>query len=218
MITVNALRRDGMREAISILLADLPPGFTASEGVIPLGQDQVALTVTAPAGAALGVFAPTIMASAQIDAHVAVRKAEAAESVMQAFSLTHVVPTKEYSLAVVKAPPVPLRLVLDLPAGQVLELPQGAEVPLKLKVIRDEGTKGGVVLVVAGLPQGLTARAPFVPAEQSEATITLVAAARLPVGTRQNLVIRGTLRSGKTSATRVLPAIPIQVVAAKPQG
>jgi hypothetical protein len=218
MITVNALRRDGMREAISIALADLPPGFTASEGVIPAGQDQVALTVTAPAGAALGVFAPTIMATAQIDAHIAVRKAEAAESVMQAFSLTHVVPTKEYSLAVIKAPPVPLRLALDLSAGKVLELPQGAEVPLKLKVIRDEGAKGSVTIVAAGLPQGLQARTPFVPAEQAETTITLVAAPRLPVGTRQNLVIRGTLRSGKTSATRVLPAIPIQVVAAKPQG
>jgi hypothetical protein len=218
MITVNALRKDAMREAISISLADLPAGFTASEGVIPSGQDQVALTVTAPAGAALGVFAPTILATAQIDGQAVVRKAEAAESVMQAFSLTHVVPTKEYSLAVVKAPPVPFRLALDLPAGKVLELPQGAEVPLKLKVIREEGAKGGVVLVVAGLPQGLTARAPFVPADQSEATITLVAAPRLPVGTRQNLVIRGTLRSGKTSATRVLPAIPIQVVPAKPQG
>jgi len=217
MITVNALRRDAMREPISIALKDLPPGFTASEGVIPSGQDQVVLTVTAPPGATLGVFAPTILATADMGTHIAVRKAEAAESVMQAFSWTHIVPTREYSLAVVKAPPVPLRLALDLPPGKVLELPQGAEVPLKLKVIRDEGAKGGVVLVAAGLPQGLTARAPFVAAEQSEATITLVAAPRLPVGTRQNLVIRGTLRSGKTSATRVLPAIPVQVVAAKPQ-
>jgi hypothetical protein len=217
IITVNALRKDGMKEPIALAVSDLPPGFVASAGVIPAGQDQVALTVTAPAAAALGVFAPAIVATAEIDGRTVVRKAEAAESVMQAFSWTHIVPTKEYSLAVVKAPAVPLRLAVDLPAGKVLELPQGAEVPLRVKVLRDEGTRGGVTIIAAGLPQGLQARAPFVPAEQSETTLTLVAAPRLPVGTRQNLVIRGTLRIGKTSATRVLPAIPVQVVAAKPQ-
>jgi hypothetical protein len=216
IITLSALRKDAFRGAISISLPDLPPGFVASAGEVPAGQDQVALTITAPAGAPLGVFAPTILAAGQVGGHEVTRKAQAAESVMQAFLWMHVVPTKEYSLAVVKAPPVPLQLAVDLPAGGVLDLPQGAEVPLRVKVTREDGAKGGVNIAAAGLPQGITARGVFIAADQSEGTITLVAAPRLPVGMRQNLVLRGTLRSGGTGATRVLPAIPLQVVAAKP--
>ncbi|MGD0897566.1 MAG: hypothetical protein ABR915_06990 [Thermoguttaceae bacterium] len=68
----------------------------------------------------------------------------------------------------------------------------------------------------AGLSGGLTARNLFIPADQSEGTLILAAAPRLPVGMRQNLVIRGILRTGKTGATRVLPAITVQVVAPKP--
>ena len=89
-----------------------------------------------------------------------VHKAHAAESVMQAFSWTHIVPTKESSLAVIKSGTPPFRLAVDLPAAKALEVPQGTELPVVVKVTRKEELKGAVSLTVVGLSSGLSTSRP----------------------------------------------------------
>ncbi len=214
MLKVNVLRKDGFTGEIQLAVQDLPQGFVASSAVIPPNQDQVSLTITAPDNAGLGVLAPMIVGTAKIGDQPVVRKAQAAESVMQAFSWTHIVPTKESSLAVVKSGSQPFRLVVELPQAKPLEIPQGGELQVPVKLLRKEGVKGAVTLTVVGLSQGITAKAPFIPADKDEVTVTIAAAAKAPPGIVQNMIIRGVMQVGKAEVTRVVPALPVKVIAA----
>jgi hypothetical protein len=211
MLTVNALRLDGFSDAIPLRLVDLPKGFAASKAVVPAGQNQVALTITAPAAATAGVFAPRILGAATIGGRAAVREAEAAETVMQAFSWVQVVPVREYSLTVLPPAPPPFRLALDLSPGKTIEVAQGGETRLTLRLTRRGDVKGPVVVTAAAAPPGVSVKPTPIPIDKQEVTITIAAAPRAPVGTDLNLILRGTLRSGKLVATGILPAVAIAV-------
>ena len=101
---------------ITLSAQNLPPGFVLSDGVIPAGQDQARLTLTAPADVQPGTIAAPIIAGTAVFGNAPlVRLATGAESVMQAFSLTHIVPTKEFVVAVLQSPS--LALSLGIPPG-----------------------------------------------------------------------------------------------------
>ena len=102
VVTVTADRRDGFGSEINLAVQNLPPGFTASDAVIPAGQPQAKLTITAPPDAPLTVFAPAIVGTATLNNQPFTRTAVGAEDVMQAFSYRHVVPTKEFVVAVIE--------------------------------------------------------------------------------------------------------------------
>jgi hypothetical protein len=216
MVTVNVLRLDGFPAPIALEVRGLPPGFVSSAAAIPAGQDQVSLTITAPAGAPLGVFAPTIVGTAHADGRDVVRTAEAAESVMQAFSWTHVIPTQGYSLAVVETPAAPFRIATELASGEALRVPRGGEATVAIRVTRDRGTTGGISVTAMGLPPGLAAKAVLIAPDQDRGELVLTAAPRVAEGLTTNLVVRAVMRMGRTSATRVLPAIPLEVTAGAP--
>ncbi len=216
MVSVNAMRTDGFKGEIVLTVEGLPEGFAVSEAVLSPGQDQVSLTITAPAEAALGVVSPSIVGTAMVEDKPLVRHAEAAESVMQAFSWTHIVPTQEYSLAVVKTPDAPFELAVALDADKPLELPQGGELALPVKLTRDEGGTFQVSLSAIGLPPGITAKAALIAADQTEGVLTLEATPRAPAGLLHNVVIRGSMRSGKVGITSVLPALRFTVVSSPP--
>ena len=55
-VTVTAERRDGFGSEIDLAVENLPPGFTASDAVIPAGQSQAKLTITAPPDASLSAL------------------------------------------------------------------------------------------------------------------------------------------------------------------
>ena len=76
VVPVAAVRRDfGGEIALS---GRLPPGFVLSDGVIPAGQDQARLTITAPADVQPGtVVAPLIVGTATIGNAPVVRQATA---------------------------------------------------------------------------------------------------------------------------------------------
>ncbi len=73
---------------------DLPRGLAASDAVIPAGQQETQLTVTASADAAPGLCFPTVVGTATVDGRPLVRKAVPVETVVQAFYIKHWVPTK----------------------------------------------------------------------------------------------------------------------------
>lgn len=210
-LTVSALRKDGFSGEIKLSVQDLPEGFLVSEASIPADQDQMRLTITAPPDAPTGVSSPTIVGTATIGDQEAVRKAVAAEELMQAFSLKQNVPTEEFLLAVIE--PASFTLSVDVPPGEVLQVAQGSNVQVVVKAIRREGTKGAIRLSADAPPRGISVRPAAIPANEDEATITLAALKQAPVGFRQNIIITGTLRVGKETITGVAPAIPIEVVA-----
>ena len=55
-LTVYALRRDGFSNAITLALKDAPAGFKLSGGAVPTNQDQVRLSLAAPAQAEPGIL------------------------------------------------------------------------------------------------------------------------------------------------------------------
>src|SRR5665811_1841962 len=87
---VAAVRHDDFAGEIKLAVENLPAGYTASEALIAAGQNEGRLTITSPAGAAPGVLSPVITGMAAIGKDTVMRRAESAESLMQAFAYTHV--------------------------------------------------------------------------------------------------------------------------------
>jgi hypothetical protein len=216
LVTVNVLRLDGFPAPIGLEVKGLPAGFESSAATIPAGQDQVSLTITAPAGAAPGVVSPTIIGTARAGERVVVREAEAAETVMQAFTWTHIIPARGYSLAVVDAPAAPFRIATELASAEGVHVPRGGEVAVAVRVTRDSGTEGAISVTAMGLPPGITAKAVLIAPDQDRGELVLAAAPRVAEGMTTNLVVRAILRLGRVSATRVLPAIPLDVTDSPP--
>jgi hypothetical protein len=213
VITVNSLRKDGYGGEISLAVQDLPPGFTASDAVIPAGQDQARLSITAPRDASVSLFSPTIIGTATIAQQPVVRKAVGAESVMQAFSLTHVVPAQEYLVAVLE--PTALSLSATVPQKEPLQVKQGGEVQVVVKAARKEGLKGAVNLAADAPPAGITIKPAVIPIDKDEIAVTVAVAKEVAVGARHNLILTGTLKTDKETFTRFAPAIAVKVIPAK---
>jgi hypothetical protein len=211
-IAVNSLRKDYGGE-IGLTVQNLPPGFTASDAVIPAGQDQARLTITAPRDAAIPFFSPTIVGTAAIGKETVVRKAVGAESVMQAFSYTHVVPAQEFLVAVLE--PTPLSLSIGGATKEGLEIRQGGEALVIVKAFRKQGLKGEVSLAADSPPGGISLKPAVIPPDKDEVAVTVAVAKEVAVGVRQNLVLTGALKTDKETFTRFAPAIAIKVVAAK---
>jgi len=212
MLTVKAIRKDGFGGEIRVAARDLPPGFAASEAVVPAGQDTARLTITAPSGAAAGIVTPLLVGTGVQGKESIVRTAQAAEEIMQAFSVKHSVPTQELALAVIE--PALLVLSTSVPPGKPLEARREGEVQVVVKAARLGDAKGQVALSLDGPPPWLTVKpAPAViPADKSEATLTLSISKQAPAGGPYYLFFSGTLNTGKESATRLAPAVPIKIL------
>src|SRR5208282_3022156 len=118
--------QDGFNSAIDLTVQNLPKGFVASEAVIPAGQSETRLTITAPPDAQVGLGSPTIVGTAILGEQTAVRQAVGAEDIMQAFSLRHDVPTKEFLVAVIESPD--FTLSTNIPPTEVREVRQESQV------------------------------------------------------------------------------------------
>jgi hypothetical protein len=220
MLTVTALRKDGFEGEISISAKDIPGGFIVSEALIPAKQNEARFTVTAPPDAAPGVVTPTFWGTATIDKEPETRPALAAEMVMQAFSYTHLLPTQEFLMSVADAPAFVLQP--QVPADGALEIKQGGEVQIVVKVLRAKDVKGAIGLEAARTPTGariltreFSVKGGFVPPEKDEISLTLSAQPNAPVGLKACVILAGSLRIGKKNLVLFSPAFPVKVVAAK---
>jgi hypothetical protein len=213
ILTVRAVRKDGFGGEIRVTACALPPGFAACEAVIPAGQETARLTVTAPAAAANGIVTPTFVSTGLLGKDPLVRPVLPAEEIMQAFSIKHNVPTQELALAVIE--PVLLTLSTGLTPDKPLEARQESEVQVVVKAVRLGGAKGDVALNLDGPPPGVTLKtAPAViPADKEEIAVVLNVAKQTPPG-QHNLFLTGTLNTGKETATRFAPAVPLKVLPA----
>lgn len=99
-ITVYALRRDGFAEDIALELKDAPPGFALSGGWVPAGQDKVRLTLTVPSFPQKTPWNLCLEGRAVIEGRDVRRQAVPAEDMMQAFIYRHLVPSKDWIVAV----------------------------------------------------------------------------------------------------------------------
>ena len=99
-LTVYALRRDGFSNEIAVVLKDAPPGFTLDGALVPAGQNQVRLTLSAPPRPTLDPISVSLEGQATIQGKQVIHPAVPAEDMMQAFAYRHLVPAKELDVAV----------------------------------------------------------------------------------------------------------------------
>ncbi len=211
-ITVTALRHDEFVGEIKLAVEKLPAGYLASEALIPAGQNEGRLTITSPAGAPVGILSPVVTGIALVGKDTVMRRAESAESLMQAFASTHVLPTSQLFLAVI--PGTGYTLSSNVPEGTVLEVKPESDTPIVIKVLRKDGVKAGVTITAVRLANNtITTKGVFVAPEKDEAGIVLSVAKDAKVGLRQDVIVSGLMRVGPQSIVRFARAIPIQVVA-----
>jgi hypothetical protein len=211
-ITVAAVRHDDFAGEIKLAVENLPPGYTASKALIAVGQNEGRLTITSPEGAAPGVLSPLITGMAVIGKDTMMRRAESAESLMQAFAYTHVLPTERLFLAVI--PGTAYRLATSMAEGTVLEVKPESDTPITVKVLRKDGVKAGVTIPAVRLANNtITTKGVFVAPEKDEAEIVLTVAKDAKVGLRQDMIVSGMMRANNQTIVRYARAIPVMVVA-----
>jgi hypothetical protein len=205
-VTVTAERRDGFGPDINLAVQNLPPGFTSSDAVIPAGQPQAKLTITAPPDAPLTAFAPIIVGTGTFNNQPFARTAVA-------FSDRHVVPTKEFVVAVIETSL--FGLSTNAPPKDGLQVKQGSEAKVLVKATRKDGAKFPINLAVVDAPAGITVKTDPIPADKNELPITISVPKQAPVGWKVNVILSGTMSTGKETATRTAPAIPIKILPEK---
>ena len=211
-ITVGAVRHDDFAGEIKLAVENLPAGYRASEALIAAGQNEGRLTITSPESAKLGVLSPVITGMAAIGKDTVMRRAESAESLMQAFAYTHVLPTRQLFLAVI--PGTAYTLAASVADGEVLEVKPESDTPIVIKVRRKEGVKAGVTIPAVRLANGtISTKGVFVAPEKDEAEIVLNVAKDAKVGLRQDMIVSGLMRANNQSIVRYARAIPVMVVA-----
>ena len=134
-ITVTAYRNDGFDGDIAVKLLGLPPGFTASEAVIPAGQVSTVIPLSATPDAK-GSFPLQVQASATVNGQKIVRELKTDERI-----------------AVVSVAPSPELLVWADPQQVVLE--PGGKATISIRVKREHGFAGRVPFDIRNLPHGV---------------------------------------------------------------
>ncbi len=207
-IAVNAVRRDDFAGEIKLSVEGLPEGFVASEALIPAGQAEGRLTITAPPDAATGILSPTVMGVASVGAHQAIP----AESMMQAFAYTHYLPTRQLYLAVV--PPAAFTIWTEVKA---LQLKPGEEAQLLVKIHRMPGVQAGVTVLPLRLANSMiVTKVGQAPADKDEVAITVTVDKDAKPGLQQDMILSAVMRAGAQTITRYARAITVQVGSGSP--
>ena len=222
-LAVYALRRDGFAGPIDLALVDTPAGFTLSGGRLPADQDQVRITLTAPAKSSKDPYHVHLEGRAQIGGRDVVRQAVPAEDLMQAFAYRHLVPAAELQVAVSGrgASRASVRILGDLP----LKIPAGGTARLRVGIPADTAF-GKIDLELSEPPDGIALR--DVSSDRSSTEIVLAGDAdKIKPGLRGNLIVNAFITpkprasDSKPANPRrmpigALPAIPFEIV--EPRG
>jgi hypothetical protein len=131
---------------------------------------------------------------------------------MQAFSFKYLSPTHDLLLAVLEA--APFSVIPQVQPGEELELKQGGELQIPVKVIRRESValQASISLQLLRPPPGLRAEPVLIAEQSNEGSLLITATKRAALG-RYNIIISGTLRTGnRLGLARIAPALPIRVI------
>jgi len=107
-LAVYALRRDGFAGEITLKIGGETHGFKLGGGRIPVGTDQVRVTLTAPPNPVTDPINLTIDGLAIIGDKPVARAVVPADDMMQAFAYHHLVPAQELKVALIGRPAIRL--------------------------------------------------------------------------------------------------------------
>jgi hypothetical protein len=189
-VKVTVVRHKDYKEAITLVLQPakngLPAGISAALKPIPAGKNEIEITFSANNKAALGDF------TANLNAQLKKGKN----------TTTQPVPSIGLTLK------APLTLKAQAAGGK---LARGGQLKLTVTVERNPALKGPVVLSVANLPKGVTAKAATIAADKTEVEIILSAAEDAQQGEVKNLQVKGIATIGKIKHTTDAPALAVTV-------
>jgi len=154
-LAVHALRRDGFSGAIALALKDAPRGFRLTGAVIPPGQNQVRLTLTAPPQLQREPLELVLEGRATVDGREVTRLAVPAEDMMQAFYYRHLVPASELRVAVRRG--VAFRTPARVTGVGIQKIPTGETARLRAEVSLPPASPiGKVQYELNDPPEGIT--------------------------------------------------------------
>ena len=151
VVTVHALRKAGFTGAVELSIKNAPDGFEINRAVIPAGQDEVQITLSATDRKAEELMALQIQGQARIRSRTVRRTAVPAEDMMQAFLYRHLVPAQELLVRVTE--PQPVSVKLKLPAKGIIQARPGDVVKLSTDISYAGSYKGSVQLILQDPPE-----------------------------------------------------------------
>jgi hypothetical protein len=177
-VTVTAARDAGFTEEITLAPGALPPNVAPALKPIPKSANEVKVTLTPAANAALGSFTFTVVGKSKHQMKdVSATSAPAALVVALPFDL--------------KAEPLPVKLL------------PGAKATVKVTATRKGGYAGPIALEVRNLPANVTATKATIAQGQTTADVEITAAAAAAVGDKADVNVLGTATAAgnQTAAT-----------------
>lgn len=166
-LKVIAERKEGFKAAIAIQPLFNPPGVAANNVVIPEGANEIALTMTANGGAAIGKHQYVVMAQAQVkDGPVWVSS----------------------PFATLEVAAQPITIAFERAAAE-----QGKNTEFRGKVSVTGPFAAPAKVTMVGLPAKVTAQEVAVTADAKELAIPVTLDAASPAGQHKNLICQITL-------------------------
>ena len=216
-ITVYALRKDGFTGEIALDLKSGPAGASLAGAKVPANQDQVRLTIFAPATPMQTSIA--LQGRAMIQGREVVRTAVPAEDMMQAFAYRHLVPAKELLLT------IPSRFLakttVKLLTPTPIRLPSGGTVRIKAEIPAARFVDK-IELELNEPPDGITIKSVTQTRDGTEILLHCDAA-KIKPGLKGNLIVSAFAEAAPAAKDKPqaakrrnplgsLPAIPFEVV------
>ena len=135
----------------------LPAGFVASAAIIPAGQNDGQLTLSAPADAATGTAHATSFRQGRRRRPADPARGHPAGD--RGPGILHQAHAADRGIPAPRGQGALYTLSSDAPPGKELEIPREGDLKIVVKAARLEGGKGQIVLGAAGLPpQGIVVR------------------------------------------------------------
>ncbi len=174
-ILIRAVRRDNLKSAIQVRLSDLPPGVTATEGVLPPDDDKVTLVVTAAANAAPASRTTSIVGIVNGNNGAAARRARVLED-FRYNGQPRFFPRNAAVISVTKTP-TPFALRWKAGSEKAVFVPNKDKVPtatVTLEIVRQNGYQGDAYIYFPTLPPGIYAESGlYLPKDKNEGSIIL---------------------------------------------
>jgi len=166
IFNVEVERKQKFAGDIDIDILGLPKGYKVNGNQMARSQKKTFVSITAPKGAEHKTIIPKVVARATKGDVSISRDVIPAESMMQAFYYTHLMPVDEFRVEVQEE--LPFRLVPENLSSKKFH--NGKKTEVKVKIIRKEGFNSPVtVMMKAG--NGLKAEAEIIHEGEDECTL-----------------------------------------------
>ena len=173
VFTVQMTPRQNYHGGVDISVKGLPAGFSLSGNRIEPGRKKTLVSITAPSGAEKGTLNPKVSGTSDGNGPAVTREAVPAESMMQAFYYTHLMPMEDFRVEVGEKTPFRVKVVRD--SKGPLRLSRGGTTALRVHLDRDPGFDSPVTLMLKSSEQFVKAEAVVIPEGESDGVLEVVA-------------------------------------------